>query len=263
MAESIVAIMGSARAGKDTTAEYLVKNHRFTRIGLADPMKRFCKEVFAFTDEQLYGDLRDEPDGRYQRGVAPHDWQLGADGVPDAWAFNHPDAFTCSRCGVVQEGYDRQTPPIPSKLAPESNFCPTFLTPRFALQTLGTEWGRGCYDNVWIEYGIRMAQELIKGYSRYDMKTGLEVTEKDTGICPGVVFSDLRFQNEFDAMRRAGAIMVRIYREAATAVDGVKNHASEEEQKSISDDDFDVVLYNNGSFEELYQQIDRLLIPRL
>jgi hypothetical protein len=218
MEGKIVAIMGHARAGKDTTAEYLVQKHYFTRIGLADPMKRFCKEVFQFSDEQLYGNDRDQPDKRYLQ-----------------------------KCWVDGIGFENKK----------------YLTPRYALQTLGTEWGRDCYNDIWIDYGIFMAKNLIQGYSRYDMKTGLEITEKDTGICPGVVFSDLRFQNEFDATKKAGAIMVRIHRPGVDSIAGVAGHQSEEEQKGIPDSAFDVVLQNDGTIEELHQKIEQVLMPVL
>lgn len=214
----IIGLMGQARAGKDTIAEYLAKKHGVVRIGLADPMKRFCKEIFDFSDEQLYGDKRDAFDIRYPR-------------------FNK-----------LESGL-----PVSRKN----------LTPRYALQTLGTEWGRDCYENVWIDYGIRVAKELLHGYSRYDVKTGLEITEKDTGICPGVAFSDLRFINEFDAVQKAGGLMVRVYRPMLAELGGVSNHASEEQQKGIPDSDFDVIITNDGTLEELYKKIDEMVVPHL
>jgi hypothetical protein len=212
----IVGIMGNARSGKDTTALYLADKHRFIRVGLADPMKRFCKEVFDFTDEQLYGDKRDEPDTRYPR--------------------------------VVEKGL-------------RGEVC-EHLTPRYALQTLGTEWGRNCYDDIWIEHGVHVAQELIDGYATYSAKEGLQFTEKDVGIVPGVFFSDLRFINEYNAVKKAGGLMVRIKRPGATGILGITGHQSEEEQKSIPDDKFDVILDNSGDFAFLYEQIEGKIIAR-
>ena len=51
----IVGITGLAGSGKDTAADFLVKNHGFVKVALADVLKRACKEFFAFTDEQLWG----------------------------------------------------------------------------------------------------------------------------------------------------------------------------------------------------------------
>src|SRR5512144_836046 len=185
----IIGITGNAQAGKDTTAEYLKKLHGFERIGMADPMKRFCKEVFDFSDEQLWGSEREKHDPRYVR-----------------W---------------------------------DENKKQTHLTPRYALQTLGTEWGRNCYDSVWVNYAIRMAQKILSGGGYYRADLGyVRVVGDDQKPPVGVVFSDLRFKNEFDAVKKAGGLMCRIYRPGKEGKVGIVGHASEEEQKTIPDSDF-------------------------
>lgn len=221
----LVAVMGNARAGKDTTADYLAFRHGFVRVALADPMKRFCAEVFDFTHAQLHGDDRDKPDPRYLR----HKWMLGSD----------PDLLV------------------------ERLEC---LTPRFALQTLGSEWGRTCYMNVWIEYALRVAKQLLDDHSRlldYTPAGGLMHRQVSGPRRGGVVFSDLRFKNEHEAMRVAGALMVRIRRPGEVALNGVVGHPSEEEQKSLPDALFDVVLHNDGTIADLGNQIESALIPLL
>ena len=54
------------------------------------------------------------------------------------------------------------------------------LTTRYALQKLGTEWGRDCYPDVWIDLGIRNAKKLF-----------LQPVP-----APLVVITDVRFINE-------------------------------------------------------------------
>lgn len=51
-----------ARSGKDTAANYLVKKYNFARIGFADTLKESCRAVFSFSDEQLYGELKQTVD---------------------------------------------------------------------------------------------------------------------------------------------------------------------------------------------------------
>lgn len=218
----IVAIMGLARSGKDTAAEWLVREHGLVRVALADPMKRFCGEVFGFTAAQLHGDERDKPDLRYPRLT----WREGS--TPD------------TEVGVTE-----------------------YLTPRFALQTLGTEWGRTCYENIWIDYGLHVANTVLEGHG-YDPHRGVVLrTRADPPRVPGVVFSDLRFQNEFDAFRKAGALMVRIHRPATAPIVGMPGHASERDQHVIPDSAFDVVLSNTASLDHLYWQIAEHVVPRL
>jgi hypothetical protein len=52
-----------------------------------------------------------------------------------------------------------------------------------------------------------------------------------------------------------------VQRDAAAALAGVEGHASEAEQKGIPDDAFDVLLDNNDTFQHLYAQIDRRVVP--
>lgn len=51
----ILGISGQAGVGKDTFADELVRSCGFVKIALADPMKRFCAQVFGFSAETLWG----------------------------------------------------------------------------------------------------------------------------------------------------------------------------------------------------------------
>ncbi len=206
----IIGVLGPAGSGKDTVADFLAKKYGFTKIALADPLKRICKEVYSFTDEQLWGpsEFRNQPDLRYPTG----------------------------------RGH---------------------LSPRVALQTLGTEWGREMYNNTWIDYGIRVAEGVLLSGDRYSQKRGLYTpgfferlfSRKPTGV----VFSDIRFKNEVDAIRKRNfGFMVRVKRQGLAAV-GVAGHASEEEQKMLKDTDFDYVIDNNSTLDDLYKSVVRML----
>jgi hypothetical protein len=216
----IVGIVGLSGSGKDTAADFLVKNHGFSKIALADPIKRVCMEVFGFTAEQLWGpsSARNAPDKRYPRS---HEWTI---------------ADTCRRCDALNDNE------------------PCYLTPRYALQQLGTEWGRNCYPNLWTEYALRTAKKLLEGpeykANHYSPKLGLMFVgglEKPKGV----VISDVRFQNEMNAIRSAGGILIRLLR--GHGLEGTAaQHTSETEQRSIPNEAFDCVLDNNEwSLEEL------------
>jgi hypothetical protein len=253
--------MGQTRAGKDTTADYLQKEHRFVRIGLADPMKRFLKEIFDFSDAQLWGKDREKPDPRYIR------MKRGAIGSSNKRAFRQPDgSFNLE--DTVYAGKEK----LWQELADEYGNVPTpdedqHLSARYALQTLGTEWGRACYNDVWIDYGIRVAKMILSnprhGYvPSQGLFTACEADD-DWPEAQGVVFSDLRFSNEFDAVKKAGGILVRILRPGfdGETESGIAFHASEEEQKSFENDEFDLILRNDGTVEDLYARIEQDLIP--
>jgi hypothetical protein len=60
----IIGFLGQKHYGKDTCADYLVKNHDFKRYAFGDPVKEVCRILFGFTDEQLYGNKKEELDTR-------------------------------------------------------------------------------------------------------------------------------------------------------------------------------------------------------
>lgn len=186
----IVGILGNARVGKDTMADYLVRRHGFKKMALADPMKELCQRLFSFSDSQLWGSERDLPDSRYRR----------ADGEP--------------------------------------------LTPRFALQTLGTEWGRRCDPEVWVRRLLWRYNDLHPGW----------------GEPTNVAVADLRFANEVRAVKAAGGRIVRVYRPGCdgSTLAGVPGHVSEEEQKSIPDSECHHIIHNDGSLDEYHAKIEAL-----
>ena len=58
----IIGFLGEKRSGKDTCGNYIIENYGFERYAFADPIKRACQHLFGFTDEQCWGDLKEEID---------------------------------------------------------------------------------------------------------------------------------------------------------------------------------------------------------
>lgn len=65
----IIGVLGKKRSGKDTTGDYLVANHNFTKYSFANPIKRGAMELFGFTEEQVFGDSKDVIDPTW--GITP------------------------------------------------------------------------------------------------------------------------------------------------------------------------------------------------
>ena len=133
----IIGLAGNAGAGKDLGAERLTKEHGFVRVAFADPIKRYAQDIYAFTDEQLWGpsEMRNKPDERYPR---EHTWKAMQDD-PD---FKE---LACACCG--QKTNQRQVEDdvfVPD----EDGLTQCYLTCRYALQLLGTEFGRHCYQDT-------------------------------------------------------------------------------------------------------------------
>lgn len=66
---AIISITGNMGVGKDTMADYIVARYGFVKISMSDGFKRIAKEVYEFSDEQLWGpsEARNRPDMRYPR----------------------------------------------------------------------------------------------------------------------------------------------------------------------------------------------------
>jgi hypothetical protein len=95
-------------------------------------------------------------------------------------------------------------------------------TPRRAMQTLGTEWGRGCIDpDLWVRLAMLRADRLRAAGTP-------------------VVVDDMRFPNEAAAIRAAGGLLVKVIR---PGVDLPAGHASE---GALDAQQFDLVIVNDG-----------------
>jgi hypothetical protein len=112
-------------------------------------------------------------------------------------------------------------------------------TPRKMMQTLGTEWGRNTIsEDIWINYLLA---------DIHDDQTHAFTKDKD------VVITDVRFENEATAIRKAGGIICHIRRHQAEAVE---KHISE---AGIEVHGSDFVIKNDRSFSELHTDIGDML----
>ena len=237
---------GSAGAGKDTVADIIVQHYRGVRVGLADPMKRFAREIYGFTYEQLWGptDARNAPDKRYPR---EHTW-VGSES-PSVGLLEEP--LVCACCGWVLD------PTTTEDAAPQ---C--YLTPRYALQTLGTEWGRDNYEFTWILPMLKVTEALSRnGDARYTEERGLHLCHPShTGeVSPNfVAVSDIRFPATLPFLKERGAINIRVKRNVKT-LSGGSQHRSELALLETPDSAFDYVIHNYGTLADLAETVKTLV----
>ncbi len=117
------------------------------------------------------------------------------------------------------------------------------VTPRHIMQTLGTEWGRNLiHRDLW----TRIAERNIKVH--------LEAPKSD-GIFPGsdVVIDDIRFENEVEMIHRLGGKVYRIVGRPPSLFT-VAQHISEAQAFDV-----DGTIENNGSIEDLWREVDRIV----
>jgi hypothetical protein len=65
------------------------------------------------------------------------------------------------------------------------------------------------------------------------------------------IVADVRYINEFEFLKKSNFYMIRILRDSFTKI----NDNSETEQDIIPNSDFDRVIYNNGSLEDLSKEL--------
>ena len=170
----IIGITGHARHGKDSTADVIVKYFGYKKHALADVMKEACRVIFGWTDEHLYGDLKEVIDPRYG------------------------------------------------------------ISPRHALQTLGTEWGQ---------------YELSK-YDSFKETTGrkLWVNSLLNRVHGDTVIADVRFPHEAEAIRERGGFIFRVNRDYEIDL-------SHESERAIDEINPDFVIKNLGTLTDLEWQV--------
>lgn len=110
-------------------------------------------------------------------------------------------------------------------------------TPRHAMQTLGTEWGREqIHPDLWID-----TEFLVQGLGSY---AGAEAG-------PPVVIDDCRFPNEAAAIRAIGGTVIGVERPEAPGA--TMTHSSEGYALKG-----DVTLQNRNTLERFQDEIDQL-----
>ena len=102
------------------------------------------------------------------------------------------------------------------------------VSPRYLMQTLGTEWGRNTVNNdVWL----------------------LAAKRNLANAAFGVVIPDVRFENEADFIRENGGLLLHISRENK---EQVLSHASE---NGVSFKLGDASIENDGSIDDLHRRL--------
>lgn len=129
------------------------------------------------------------------------------------------------------------------------------MTVREFLQLLGTEAIRnGLHTNAWVN-------ALFADYKQepdYQVGTTPENLKWQEGDFPNWLITDTRFPNEAQAIKDRGGIVVRVNR----PVKGIENQQTVQlhpSETSLDDWEFDYVIDNSGSLEDLKKKVKELL----
>lgn len=104
------------------------------------------------------------------------------------------------------------------------------LTPRYLMQTLGTEWGRTIYDDIWVQATMSTLHPE-KSY----------------------IITDVRFPNEAEAIKKVGGKVIRINRPSES---NTGNHPSETALDNYQG--FDYIITNDDTLTELAFKVGKM-----
>ena len=139
--------------------------------------------------------------------------------------FAGPLKDMCRAMGLTDEHIEGSLKEVPCDLLGGR-------TPRHAMQTLGTQWGRDCIgESLWVDLWRSRAEKVLANGGR-------------------VVTDDCRFANEAQIIRSLGGTILRL--EGRGGIAGA--HVSE--QMAF---DPDACVQNDGPIDSLYRKIDLAL----
>jgi len=139
--------------------------------------------------------------------------------------------YLVQKYGFVKLSFAGKLKEIAKDLWPEQFECGQ--KPRKLLQDLGMKM-REIDQDVWVKYLVRIVRSL----------------PKDSNI----VVDDLRFMNEYTALKNEGFFIVRILRDVPPSP--LDDHPSEKEVEQMP---YDLLLLNTGTLDRLYEKLDKIM----
>ena len=207
----VIAISGWKQSGKDTVAEYLVKECGYIRFSFADALKNMVS--------RQYGIPRDHCDD-------PAFKERPIEGMP---VVTH-DKFGEMIHNFMQKGFRAK-----------EGEGEAHWTPR-ALCILEGSVKRSARSNYW----VRTTLDNI-----YKKDAKLQTIHSEVFA----VISDLRYHSEIEQLRKAfgsDLTTVRINRFKTSP-------SNDPSERDLDDEEFDILIENKGTLQELYQNIEQLI----
>jgi len=139
--------------------------------------------------------------------------------------------YLVHKYGFIKLSFAGKLKEIAKDLWPEQFECGQ--KPRKLLQDLGMKM-REIDQDVWVKYLVRIVRSLPKESN--------------------IVIDDLRFMNEYKALKNEGFFVVLVLRDVPPSPFG--NHPSEKEVEQMP---YDALLLNTGTLDRLYEKLDKIM----
>lgn len=223
----IIALSGEAGVGKDEIADALV-SRGYVKTSFASNLKEMCQFAFRLTPYHT-----DTQKGKKMILKPPLPFNKTVLNKISLWLKkSHNIKVFAPKLKELENKYIRQQVVVHGKPM-------YFKTPREILQFVGTEICRAVTDTYHTEVLFKKIKETP--HANY-------------------VVTDARFENERKLLKDYfGATLIRVKRPgySSATTQGLENHASETSMGA--DEDYDIVINNGGTIEELRSEAIKLL----
>lgn len=115
------------------------------------------------------------------------------------------------------------------------------LTVRQLLIDIGNDFGRAYKSDIWLR--------------NFDVRLNNTLKSKKKAKPQAIIVTDCRFRNEFDHLKSLEFYQIRLLRNVYTKIDDV----SETNQDGIADEEFNFVIRNNGTLEDLELEVKKIV----
>lgn len=230
-----VYLLGKKRSGKDTTADYIMDNYNAIKAQLAWPIKEALRHAFSVVQYQ-YSDIqkltRDQLEGidydREQNLFLDKKRVLAIMLAAMGWLSEQK--YLCATYnGLPMNSVEREVERVINTIEDDWSV-------RRLMQTLGTDIVVNCFDKMyWVKWCM---DEYADNFEKYNY----------------FIVPDVRQEHEISFARAMGATIIHVVRPSKeTKTD---SHITE---RGLPVMPGDIVITNDGSIEELYKKIDKVL----
>jgi hypothetical protein len=202
-------------------------------------MKELVQQVCDFDADTLWGSssLRDKPDSRYRGAAGRPSWVS-----LKARLLRYGEPFVRKMVKDSSRHADATESLVATFNRALEETKEDGLSPRHILRLLGTEWGRGIDENVWVDYALRYADRVL---------TMQNVTH--------AVITDVRFMNEAKVLRDQNFPLWMIEGPMRNQTVQVTHTSDKDAQSQAFKDMCTAIIDNSGSLENTTKQLRKLV----
>lgn len=267
----LLAISGYSGIGKDEFCKPFIEKYNAVQIGLADPAKRHMADVYGFTEEQLFGPskFRNKGDIRYPKSgpqVSPWVGTLPINLINPNLSDPIGKKYWTYTGRTTDTSFNNRHPHLDLEDGFKQYFVeegdPNYwLSPRETLQKY-CELMNTLYGDTWIRKAIENHLIYATGqysYTKMDGLSKLAPCDHWDGENIFTCSADIRHWHEIRALRlinQTNCVPILIRLKSKRIPNPPYDHRSETEQATIPDSEFDFVINNDGTIENLHNMAD-------